>query len=309
MRLASLISHFQDWRERREVTAELRRLEREDEPYRRADIEVLLDAVKQAAFCGDPEATLKAFNVLRSRAPDVAISSRTAIYSLIDVGKVDLAESLITEGLRKYRGDHVLMLLYAEVAHRRHDWPETNRRFELLRQKFPDDIWGYTWGAVALRELGQLVKAEKLLARAIAIAPLHNVAAREYARIAEQRGDAEEALRRWGLMRDRIEDQTGWVEAALLSWRLGREDEAIGLLTKARWRFQNSPEPAIELARICYGRGSLEEATNQWQSVREQFPHDMRGYTEGAQVLRELGQHEEADTVLRRYAARSSQSN
>jgi tetratricopeptide (TPR) repeat protein len=299
---ASLIEAFRDWRERRSAMDELRRLNRRDEPYKRLEQGVLVDAVTTAAFQERPQATLEAFEQLRVMAPDVAISSTMAIRGLLAIGKIDLAESVTGEGLRKYPGDFKLMVVYADIAGRRQDWPEAIRRWDAVHQKFPYDLWACFWGAVASKELGQFDEADKLLECAIALEPLHPSPAAEYARVAERRGNLQEALRRWELMRQRIEDQTGWVGSARTMCGLGREEEAIELLTKARWRFQSRPEPLVELAKICHRRGPIEEAARQWQSVREQFPHNEQGYIDGACALRDLGRHEEADALVQRYA-------
>jgi tetratricopeptide (TPR) repeat protein len=138
-----------------------------------------------AAPCDDQEGTLTAFNKLRSRAPDLAISSESVIQSLLKVGKHDLAKSVIEEGLRKYPNLRPLLQMHGVIAQYQRDWPEMARRFELMRRKFPDEVWGYVLGGVALRQLGQFNEADKLLARAIAMDPLFPHAAFEYARLAE----------------------------------------------------------------------------------------------------------------------------
>jgi predicted Zn-dependent protease len=302
MGLASLIEDFRIWRESRLAIADLRRLNREDEPFGNFEHMVLLDALKNAAFRGDIDETMKAFNHLRAVAPGVAISSETAVRSLLAVGKIDLAESVLEEGLRKYPGIYILMLLHADIAGLRGDWMEANRRWKAMRRKFPDNFWVCFWGAVALKENGQFGEADKLLERAIAVEPIQPVAAAEYARVAERRGDLQEALRRWGLMRERIDDQAGWLGSARIMCQLDRDDEAIELLTKAGWRFQSRPEPLVALAEICDRRGPKEEAARQWQALREKFPHIEQGYISGARALRELGRHDEAEAVLQRYA-------
>jgi tetratricopeptide (TPR) repeat protein len=304
MPLALLLKHFRDWRERRVTMAELRRLNRENKPYRKIEIEALVDAVRTAAYCEDAEATLIAFDRLQSRAPDVALTSEVAIRSLLSVGKIDLAESVVKEGLRKFPGARDLLLLHGEVAYRRRDWPEMIRRFAVMRRKFRGDVWGYTLGGVALREHEQFDAADKLLKRAVGMEPLLLPPAVEYARVAERRDDLEEALRRWAVVRERFEDRIGWIEAARTMCRMGREDEAIALLNNAQRKFPNKSDPSVELARISYRRGNLEEAVRMWQTVRVLFPQDEVGYVEGVGVLRQLGRHEEADEILRAYTGR-----
>jgi predicted Zn-dependent protease len=248
----------------------------------------------------------------RGGAPDVAISSAMAIRSLLSVGKVDLAESVVEEGLRKLPGFRALEELHGEVACRRRNWSEMARRYRLVRRKFPDAFQYYVLEAAALRALGQFDEADKLLEHAIAIAPRNPAPAAEYALVADRRGAPEEALRRWELMRKRVEDYVKddavWVEPARIMCRMGREDEAIELLTRARWRFPGRPGLMVELAHISHRRGPPEEAVRQWQEVRKLFPHNEHGYIGGARALRELGRQEEAEALLQTYADRRDPS-
>jgi tetratricopeptide (TPR) repeat protein len=306
MGLAALVEGFREWRERRGAMADLRRLKRDDAPYKHIDAAQLLENVRTAAFREDPEGTEKAFEALRAHSPEVAISSFQAIRSLVDVGKVELAEAAIQQGLRRFPGTRDLLGFYAQMADRQRDWPEANRRWERVRATFPDSAWACYWQAMALKELGRLDEADTLLEKAMTLDRRVEQAAIQYAEIAERRGDLELALHRWTLMQERYEDQAGWVRGARLLCRMGREAEAIELLTKARWLFQSRPEPLVELAEICHRHGPSEEAVRQWAAVRDQYPQADQGFIAGALALQQLGRHEEADEVLQRYAGKQN---
>jgi predicted Zn-dependent protease len=308
MGLASLVDDFRNWRDRRLVTAELRRLQRSEQPYKQAEGAALLNTIKEAAFREDPEKTEQAFLALRAHSPELAMTSFTAISALLTVGKTELAEATMMEGLRHFPGSRDLMGFHAQMANRRGDFEEASRRWEVVRTKFPGNFWACFWQAMALKELKRFDAADKLLEEAMAIDPLHPIAATRYAQVAEQRGDLAEALRRWHLMRERVEDQAGWVGSARVLCLMGREDEAVALLDQARWRFQSRPEPMVELAQICHRRGPSEEAARQWASVRDLFPQIEEGFIAGARALCELGRPDEADAVLRRYAEKPDPS-
>lgn len=304
MQTFSVVERFRNWRERIAALAELRRLDREKAPYQRIEFQALVEAVKTAASCDDREATIRAFNQLRARAPDVAISSATVIRSLMKVGSLDLAESVAKEGLTRFPHSRELLLIYGEIAQHRRNWVEMAQRFEVMRKFFPHDVWAHMLNGRALRELGNFDEADQLLKHAIGLEPLLSPPAVEYARIAQQRGDLEEALRRWDYVRSRFEDRAAWIEAASILSRTGREDEAITLLNTARWQFQNKPEPIIELARLFIRNGDLEEAARQWKALRDQFPQDERGFIDGASTLCQLGRQDEAEAILSTYADR-----
>ena len=305
MFLASILNGIRDWWDRRAALADLRRAERDDEPYRMMKTLALVEEVKAAAFCVNKEGVLEAFTKLQRHSNDAAISSVTAIRGLLGVGLLDLAETVLQQGLQKYPDHPQLMPLYGAVSHHKRDWAEMARRFELLRQRFPDDVRGHLWRGVALRELGQFDESDSLLARAMAIEPQIPTHAMEYARVAEQRRDYSEALSRWRLVRERFEYLPGWVQYAAFLSRNGRTDDAVTLLTEARRRFDGKSEPAVELARISQSAGHLEDAAQQWANVREQFPHEEAAYIEGARALVGLGRQEEAETILQTYAERS----
>jgi tetratricopeptide (TPR) repeat protein len=302
MGLGFLIDEFRSWRERRSAMTEMRRLGRQPDPLKDYRIEVSLNAMKAGVLCKDAEATVQAFNQFRILAPQRAITSATAIRALLAVGKTEFAETVLEEGLRKYPEAFVLMQLHADAATQRRDWSEAARRWGIVRRKFPDDFWACYWGAVALKELNRFDEADKLMERAIARNPKHRESAAEYPRIAERRGDEQETLRRWELMRNRIEHHAAWVGSARTMCRLGREGDAIEMLTEAHMRFQSRPEPLVELAEIYQRRGPNDEAARRWQVVREHFPHIEQGYTKGAMVLRALGRGGEADALILRYS-------
>jgi predicted Zn-dependent protease len=309
MGLRFLIDEFCSWRERRSAISEMNRLSRQADPLKDYRIEVALNAMKAGVLCEDAEATVRAFNQFRALAPERAITSATAIRALLAVGETELAETFLEQGLRKYPEAFVLMQLHANVATSRRDWSEAAKRWAAVRRKFPEkDFWACYWEAVALKELDKFDEADKLMERAIARSPKESESLAEYARIAERCGNENEALRRWELMRDRIEHHAGWVGCARTMCRLGRDDDAIELLIEAHMRFQSRPEPLVELAEIYQRRGPNDEAARRWQAVREHFPQIEQGYIKGAIVLRALGQGSEADALLRRYSEKQKLS-
>jgi tetratricopeptide (TPR) repeat protein len=304
MGLAFLVDGIRDWWDRRTAMTELRRLKRNDEPYKKAESAALLGAVKSAAFREDPEGTVRAYEALRTHWPDLAISSFTAIRALIAVGEDDRAKCAIKEGLRRFPRSRDLMAFNADMAQKRRDWLEAIRLWQEVRSSFPNYFWAWFWPGVALKEIGRLDEAEQLFEHAAKLEPSNPLPAEGYAAIGEQRGDLEEALRRWNLMRDRIEDQGGWVGTARVLCRLGRANEAIELLEAARWRFQSRPEPLLELVEVCEREGATEDALRHYQGLRDAFPMKEQGFVGAARVLRRQGRSAEADALLQSYVSR-----
>lgn len=304
MIFGSIVEAIRDWRDRRDAMKELRDIKREEAPFIQYEISASLNAIKAAAFQERPEAALKAWETLNARAPELAATSLTVIRSFVSLGMYDRADELLTDAMTRYPGAIEFLEAYAEVGLRRGDPHEALRRWEAVRNASPRSPRAWIFNALCLKTLQRYDEADRLLERAIAIVPDDQMAATEYAKIADERGDIEEALRRWQQMRDRLDNLTGWVEVAIRLRRLGREQEAVALLEKAQWRFQSSARPSIELVRMTYEKGDVEGALRQWEAMRSGYPQEPTGYIAAAQALRTLGRIEEADLILSMAAER-----
>lgn len=298
MFFGSIVERFRDWQDRRVAMKELREIKREEEPYIAHEISASIVAIKAAAFQGDPDAAVKAWRILQGRAPDLAITSMTVLRSLMSLELFDMADELLVEAMGKYPGALELMELYAEVGLRRGEPEEANRRWEMVRKAAPGHVRAWIFNAVCLKDLKRYDEADALLERATSLQPEDPMAASEYAKVADERGDVEEALRRWEQMRERQDDLTSWVECAVRLRALGRETEAVALLEKAQWRYLSSARPSIELARMTLDKGDIEGALRQWATMRSGYPQEPMGYIAAAHVLRNQGKQEEAEEIL-----------
>jgi tetratricopeptide (TPR) repeat protein len=126
-----------------------------------------------------------------------------------------------------------------------------------------------------------------------------------YAERAQQRGEWEEALRRYRLAIARgANGERGVAGAARALTELGRFDEADTLLRKVQRRFPGSSGLRREFARIAHRRRDWPEAARRWEAYRTAAPSDKMGYEQGMQALRMAGRTAEADDLAGEAAGR-----
>jgi tetratricopeptide (TPR) repeat protein len=302
--IAAILERFRDWRDRRAVFRELRREKRRASPYESQEQARLINQIQNAAFREDRDAALVAWNALYALAPDIAITSTEAVRAMIWLKHFQQVEAALIEAQERFPRQADLARLYAESAQHQGKWEIACERWAEVRRLYPAVGGGYTFGAGALSVLGHFEEAEKLLEYWTKIDPTDIVGASEYAKVAEQIGNLPAALERWRRMQELIHDVTAWIGEAQILRKLDRKDDAIAVLERARWKFDSSPLPTMELCLIVQAEGNHEETLRQWQRFRDHFPASTAGYVFAAWVLRDLQRHDEAEAILRLYIDR-----
>lgn len=118
------------------------------------------------------------------------------------------------------------------------------------------------------------------------------------ARIAEERGDLAEALKRWEIARDRTSYQPdGYLGCARCLVALDRLDEAEAQLKSALRHDSDRIRSTLELGRISDRRRDWPTSLTRWRELAEvlKFPPAYAFY---AKALAELGRFEEAEAWL-----------
>lgn len=304
--LSSLLQRFQDWRDRRAAFQEMKSLKREEKPYEDGIVRELILRITSAAYQNRPQQTLEAWHALRIQAPDIAATSNKVIAAMCDMRHFDEAEQAVVEAQKKFPNVAHLAAMYADIAQRRHDWPEAARRWAEVRAKYPDVEAAHTFGATCLHAAGQPEEAERIIGNYLRTKPDDLFAAQAYADMADQRNDLATALERWATVRQNFRQPEGWVGEARLLVRLGREEEALERLSTAQHMFLYTPMIDVEMAVIHDRHGSPEERLKQWMEVRIRHPSAGRAYIGAAQALVELGRMPEAEAILQGFIERDS---
>ena len=117
-----------------------------------------------------------------------------------------------------------------------------------------------------------------------------------YARSAQKRGDLEEAVRRWALVRKKFRySRGGYIDGAECLCRLKRLDDADALLNRALRVFPDDLALLIVKAKISDMRENWTEACERWDAIRTRHPQGLVGV---ARALFKLGRGKEAETLL-----------
>ena len=187
----------------------------------------------------------------------------------------------------------------ATEAERQRDWKQAAQLHATLRTLSPGQEAGWLGGARVLREERRLDEMEAMLVEAHDHFPASLAVAVEHAAAAVQRGQADEAIRRWkAVVHDfpvHAHVQIGLC-ATLNSFR--RFDEADQLSAELMERLPTHLQAFVEHARTADGRRDWAEAHRRWQFVSERFPDRPVSHVGMAQALREQRKLNEADMLL-----------
>jgi tetratricopeptide (TPR) repeat protein len=110
------------------------------------------------------------------------------------------AEAVLDEARQAFPTHSVIPFQYAAAAERRGDWPEALLRWEWLRDRFPGDPRSHAGCGRVLSQLDRHADAECVLQNALARFPNEPSLLIAAARLAHERRDWSEAMRRWELV-------------------------------------------------------------------------------------------------------------
>jgi tetratricopeptide (TPR) repeat protein len=209
------------------------------------------------------------------------------------------AERLTGEARARFSARPAFALAYANMAQSRRDWPAALRRWEYVRQRFPDMLAGYLGVAAALRELKRPADIERLFGTIRERFPARPAPAAVYAQLAQSRRDWPVALQRWDYLRERFPQlPQAYLGAALALREMRRFGEAEAVFDSARDRFPQHAGVAVAWARLADRRADKPEALRRWEDVHNRFPDVVHGSWGAARVLREIGRVDEADRLF-----------
>ena len=231
--------------------------------------------------------------------PDQAGSYLGLATALRELGRLDEAEDHLREAMRRFPDDAGPVIDFAWIAQIRHDWAEAVQRWDEVRRRLPDRPGPYLRGAGGLRFLRRFDEADALLAEAVKRLPGEPQALLDYARLAQERNDLPEAVRRWEQVRGAFPDNPeGYSGGAAALSALRRDQEAEELLAAALARFPASAETLRDYAELAARREAFDLALQRYAQLRERFPDEPAGYFGAVTVLGQQGRIVEADAVL-----------
>ena len=219
--------------------------------------------------------------------------------ALRELGRLDDAALLLASARERFPEDAGIAIEHGMIAQSRGDWPEALRRWQGVRNRFPDLPRPYINGAMALRESRRYDEADALLEEARARFPNDLETAIEFARVPQVQRNWSEAARRWGTVVERFPGHVvGYVGAAAALRELGEFQRAGAILVVAQKEFPGDPEAAVQYATLASSRREWNEALRRWQSIVERFPDHPAGFAAMGSALRELRRLDEAESFL-----------
>jgi tetratricopeptide (TPR) repeat protein len=249
------------------------------------------------------EAILR-WNMVRKTWPGGWISYVHGINCLCRAGRLNAAEDLAQQAIKRFPDEIRTWLEWARTAEYGQDWAEAIRRWDTVCKKF-QHVHGDLGVARGLEALGRTDDAERRLTEAQVRRPLVAEIALALARLASQRGDNEEAVLRWADARKRFPLlQFGYQGGFRELLKLGRYSEAETILLTAIDRFPAEAWPIAESASLAHLRLDWTSAAARWGTVRAGWPDRRDGYLRGIEALDALGRYEEAVQLRRDYDSR-----
>lgn len=292
------------WSERRQILRQIfaeQRVEKERDKARFAAILERLEAVMAA----DQYNTAKSiWQEIQTRFYSLAIQSPKLFKVLLTLHLYHDAERLMSDGLARYPTDQFYFVGQARVAQLAGDIALALERWAVVRKKFPNLAEAYAQTAACLVSADRIEEAEQMLAKGIRVSRDDVFCLIEYAKIAESRGNFDEALLRWQHLRDVQNEpghpsyQNGTLGLAKCLRTMGRLDEAEAILQPFVGRFGVQEMPLMELARIAEAREDWDEAIRRWQRVKNSFPLMMEGYLRQIDNFKKVGRTDHIESVL-----------
>jgi tetratricopeptide (TPR) repeat protein len=153
-----------------------------------------------------------------------------AAKAMVELGRADEADAYLGGKAHLFPGDLEIVATQAHLAQRRGDWTAACDRWAVVRAISPDFQAGYYLGARCLFETGRHAEADAVLRAAIERFPLEMWPLRDFASLAHERGDWNQAVDRWeALRRGFPQEELGFTLGANALQAAGRIDEAAAL--------------------------------------------------------------------------------
>jgi tetratricopeptide (TPR) repeat protein len=237
--------------------------------------------------------------MMRECLPQAAMGYVQGARALRELRQFDLAGHILMEGRNRLPNDVQIRRTEAHHAVALRDWSAADRLWAEVRAAAPNHVAGYIGGAEALHAANRQKDADALMLEATRLFPDHIPAWTALARLAQQRGDHDEAISRWEQVRLRFPElAAGHVGGAQALHDAGRIEEAQAILSAAAAKFPDDSELAMRLARTATGRADNETAAKHYRAVSEHSPLRFDALIDLSDALIADGRFDEADQLL-----------
>ena len=297
--MVNLISVLTTWRERAKILRDVRNRSADQSEQMRFKVKDELTYALSALESGDYTRAKTIWEKLLIEYPTDAYKSVLTLKVLIGLRRYDEAALAMQNGLRRAPGNSYFLSGLGEVAQSRGNHSEAIEIYAKLRKQFPGVAMGYIGAVQSLKTQGRAAEAEDMAVIAIRKFPSDIRGFLECARLAVQRQDWEEALRRWLTICEQFNYFGAYVGAAEALRQLGRLSEAENLVQRARDLTSTDPGPLSEYALLAEAKGDTAEALQRWRGLLWRFPLNMPVYIVVSDAFQRLGEGAAAEATLR----------
>ena len=263
------------------------------------DVEIQLDQVSLAESANDWNKAAELLEGVIDRFPDTQSAYRRGAALYRRLGRDREAEAILVEGMTRFPSDLDLFEDYAAIAEARQDWHQATRRARLLCEKFPSHGSAHARLAVALRKTNRSQDAERALLRGQEQVPHDPHLPIQYAELAAECQDWDQAAQRFGAVRDRFPGQ-GWPyrrQAEMLK-QAGRIAEAEAVLLDGQQRFPRELDLFLDHAELAAERKDWTEALRRFELLGQRRPDVWWLSKRMADILKAAGRVDEAEHAL-----------
>ena len=211
-----------------------------------------------------PEANLR-WAAVRAGFPHHQNGYTNGAQALREAKRFDEADALLSEAAARFPDDTAPLTELAWTAFIRSEFPESARRWETVRTRFPALISGYLDAVHPLRRLNRLSDAEQILIQAVLRFPDQPGPAIELASLSLARRDWGQAERLYAALRERFPDHIGSYGGGIQALReLQRFEEAEAVTEAALERFPRDHGLRIDLAWLAQNARDWKAAIERW---------------------------------------------
>ena len=217
----------------------------------------------------DIDEALRLWQALREHSPERHEGHIWPIQVLWQCGRHAEAEAMAARSLSSFPDHPELLVQRAWIVTAQRNWDEAATRWATVRERAPERIEGYVWGARSLWQSGAFDEAEKVAREGVRRFPRDLQALSESGWVATARQDWPEALRRWRRAHEahpeQVVAQTRMIEALRMA---GRADEAEALATARLAEHPDEPELLIEHVWAAVAREDWQAAAVRLDAVQ-----------------------------------------
>jgi len=176
-------------------------------------VEIAIELARVPHRRADWPAALARWSDVVRRFPDHPEGYAGAGVALQLLDRLDEADVLLRGAADRFPAHWGIAIEYARIPHRRADWQAALQRWRAVIERCPDAPDGPIGAGIALRQLKQFDESDSVFTEAMARFPDNLNLRIEFACVASERLDWEEARRRWQTARTQFPDDQSIKEA------------------------------------------------------------------------------------------------